>query len=181
VTLAVTVCKSIDADVVADRIQGYIGREDRRETGRAEDYWISLMQQNSPGISPIYLKSLLFVLSVLLEIPIIAQNSQLMPPSQSIAPAIATADSGIKSSGVGKHWSKWYSVGVGKAPRGYTVQTAQFWLTGARSCGALAECRELARSDQRVLWEFRIRGNDQLGAATKVLSQGHIRVTYRPR
>ena len=139
------------------------------------------MQQRLPGMSLICLSCLPLVLTVLLGIPTVAQKAELMPPSQSIAPAIATADSELKGSGVGKHWSRWYRVGVGKAPRGYTVQSAEFWLTGARSCGALAECRELARSDQLVLWEFRIRGNDQFGAATKVFSQGHVRVIYRPR
>lgn len=103
-----------------------------------------------------------------------------MPPSQSIAPAIVTADSRIRSSGIGAAWSPWYRLGVGKAPKGYTVEKAEFWLTGARTCGVLAECRELAKSDDQVLWEFRLRGNDGPGA-NKVESEGHIRVTYRLR
>lgn len=104
-----------------------------------------------------------------------------MPPSQSIAPAFVTADSGIKNSGAGKTWSDWYRLGVGKAPTGYTVRKAQFWLTGDRACGALAECREMVRSDREVVWEFRLRGQNDRGEPKTVVSEAHIRVTYIPR
>jgi hypothetical protein len=90
---------------------------------------------------PVFFRSVwLIVLSAAFAV---GQNAELIPQSQSVAPAIVTADSGIKSSGTGAGWSKWYRLGVGKAPKGYTVQKAEFWLTGARSCGVLAECREL--------------------------------------
>lgn len=111
----------------------------------------------------------------------VAQKAELMPPSQSVAPAIVTADSGMKGRNIGAGWSKWYRLAVGKAPKGYTVQKVEFWLTGAQTCGVLAECRELVRTDDEVLWEFRLQGNSELGAANKVDSEGHIRVIYRPR
>lgn len=110
----------------------------------------------------------------------IAQEARLVPPSQSVAPAIVTADSGVKSSGGGKNWSDWYQLGVGKAPGGYTVSKAEFWLTGDRSCGEFAECREIQKSDQQVLWEFRLRGGETDGVPKVAFSEGHIRVTYRP-
>lgn len=110
-----------------------------------------------------------------------SQEQKLVPPSESVAPAIVTADSGMKSSGVGKNWSDWYPLGTGKAPAGYTVWKAEFWLTGDRTCGDSAECREVERSDQRVLWEFRLRGNDTDQLAKVATSEAHIRVTYRPR
>ena len=103
-----------------------------------------------------------------------------MPPAQSVAPAVVTADSGVKTSGVGKDWSNWYQLGIGRAPSGYTVNKAEFWLTGDRSCGVLAECREVQRNDQQVLWEFRLEGNDD-GKARIASSEGHIRVAYRAR
>jgi len=110
-----------------------------------------------------------------------AQQLEPIPPSQSVAPAFVTADSGVKSSGVGTSWSKWYRLEVGRAPGGYTIQKSEFWLTGARRCGFLAECRELARTDERVIWEFRLQGEDRSGLPITVISEGHIRITYRPR
>lgn len=110
-----------------------------------------------------------------------AQQLEPIPPSQSVIPAFVTADSGVKSSGVGTRWSEWYRLEVGRAPAGYTIQNSEFWLTGARKCGFLADCRELARTDERVIWEFRLQGEDRSGLPTTIVSEGHIRVTYRPR
>jgi len=113
--------------------------------------------------------------------PGLAQDGDLMPPSQSVAPAIVSAESGAKASGVGERWSPWYQLSVGKAPVGYTVKKSEFWLTGDRSCGTRAECHELKRSDEEVVWEFRLQGDDQGGIRKEVFSEGHMRVTYRPR
>jgi hypothetical protein len=111
----------------------------------------------------------------------LAQERVFLPPSQDVAPAIITADSGIKTSAAGRRWSDWYRLGVGKAPNGYTLQKAEFWLTGDRTCGVLAECRELTKSDQEVLWEFRLQGQNGPAARKTIVSEGHIRVKYRPR
>ena len=111
----------------------------------------------------------------------VTQETKLLPPSQAVAPAIASADSGLKPSGVGKSWSKWYRLEMGKAPSGYTVQKAEFWLSGDHACGASAECREITRDDQQVLWEFRLQGQGQAGASRRTFSEAHIRVTYRPQ
>lgn len=118
-------------------------------------------------------------------IALAGQNSsqpkgQLMPPSQGVAPAIVTADSGRKVSGIGNQWSRWYRVGVGKAPSGYTLHRVEFWLSGDRSCGAGAECREVVKNDRQVLWEFRLRGHQKRGAPRQTYSVAHIRVLYRP-
>ena len=102
-----------------------------------------------------------------------------LPPAPSVAPAIVTADSGAKVSGTGRSWSDWYRLGVGRAPRGYTVQRAEFWLSGDRACGASAECREVTRNDEQVLWEFRLRGHDEEGVPPTTYSVAHIRVLYR--
>jgi hypothetical protein len=110
-----------------------------------------------------------------------AQANKLLPASQAVAPAIASADSGLKPSGVGKRWSKWYHLGVGNAPSGYTVQKTEFWLTGGHTCGASAECREITRDDQHVLWEFRLQGLGKTPAERRTFSEAHIRVTYHPR
>jgi hypothetical protein len=110
-----------------------------------------------------------------------AQEPALLPPSQSVAPAIVTADSGTKSSGTGKSWSKWYRLAVGKAPSGYTVHKTDFWLTGDRTCGVAAECREVLNSDQQVIWESRLQGDLEHGSARIVTLEAHIRVTYGPR
>jgi hypothetical protein len=110
----------------------------------------------------------------------VAQETKLLPPSQAVAPAIASANSGLKPGGVGKSWSKWYRLGMGKAPSGYTVQKAEFWLSGDHVCGASAECREITRDDRHVMWEFRLQGRDQTHAARRTFSEAHIRVTYRP-
>lgn len=116
-----------------------------------------------------------------LEVQLNSQEPKLVPPSQFVAPAIVTADSGVKSSGTGNNWSDWYLLGAGKAPEGYTLTKAEFWLTGDRKCGELAECRELRRSDQQVLWEFRLQGNDADGVTKIATSEAHIRVTYQHR
>jgi len=109
----------------------------------------------------------------------VAQDTKLRPPSQAVAPAIASAHSGPKPGGAGKRWSNWYRLGVGKAPSGYTVQKTEFWLSGDHVCGASAECREIARDDRQVLWEFRLRGHT--GTARRTYSEGHIRVFYNAR
>ena len=49
------------------------------------------------------------------------------PPSQSVAPAIVTADSRPIRSGGGHPWSPWYQLEVGKAPAGYQLQRVEFW------------------------------------------------------
>lgn len=106
-----------------------------------------------------------------------AQTQSLIPPSQSVAPAFVTADSGPKPAVIGQRWGQWYRLGVGKAPSGYTVQKVEFWLTGNDKCGVSAECRELTKSDQQVVWEFRLPGRAK---PDRSLSEGHIRVTYHP-
>jgi hypothetical protein len=107
-----------------------------------------------------------------------AQRHSLIPPAQSVAPAFVTADSGPKPGVAGKSWSRWYRLGVGKAPSGYTVQKVEFWLTGNHKCGVSAECREVTKTDQQILWEFRLQGRDNPDVN---FSEGHIRVTYRPQ
>ena len=111
----------------------------------------------------------------------VAQDTKLLPPSQAVAPAIASAHSGPKPSGAGKRWSNWYHLGVGKAPNGYTVQKTEFWLSGDHVCGASAECREIARDDRQVIWEFRLQGHDHTDTARTTYSEGHIRVFYNAR
>jgi len=103
----------------------------------------------------------------------------LMTPSQAIAPAIITADSGPKPSGTGRTWSSWYRLGINKAPAGYAVSHVEFWLSGDGACGRSAECRQLTSSDEQVLWEFRLRGHDEIGAPSRTFSVGHIRVIFR--
>lgn len=103
----------------------------------------------------------------------------IMTPSQSVAPAIVTADSAPRLSGTRNNWSRWYRLGVGKAPQGYTVQKVEFWLTGDRACGLGAQCREISRSNQQALWEFRLRGHDEADAPPRTYSTAHIRAIYR--
>jgi hypothetical protein len=105
----------------------------------------------------------------------------LMPPSQAVAPAIMTADSGPKQSGAGSSWSSWYRLGINKAPAGYTVSRVEFWLSGDGACGRSAECRQLASTDEQVLWEFRLHGHDEIGAPSMTLSVAHLRVIFRTR
>jgi len=126
-----------------------------------------------------FIKSILWV--IFCGVLAAAQQLEPLPPSQSVIPAFVTADSGVKSSGVGTRWSEWYRLEVGRTPSGYTIQNSEFWLTGARRCGFLAECRELARTDDQVIWEFRLQGEDRTGLPMTVVAEGHIRVTYRLR
>jgi hypothetical protein len=114
-----------------------------------------------------------------IPLPSSGQSSDLAPASQSVAPAILTLDSGRKSSPAGKNWSDWYELGTGKAPEGYTLDKAEFWLTGDRRCGESAECREVVKSDQEVLWQFRLQGKKPDGLSKVAFSEGHLRVIYR--
>src|SRR5579859_3360043 len=104
---------------------------------------------------------------------------EILPASQSIATAIMTADSTPKWSGPGKRWSRWYRLGVGKAPGGYTVEKVEFWLTGDGACDLSAQCREVSESDQQVLWEFRLEGHNELDAPLRTETVAHIRAVYR--
>jgi hypothetical protein len=107
--------------------------------------------------------------------------SPLMPISQAVAPAIMTADSGPQPSGSGSSWSPWYRIGVTRAPAGYAVSRAEFWLSGDGACGRSAECHQLGSNDKQVLWEFRLHGHNEIGAPSRTFSVAHIRVIFRPR
>ena len=107
--------------------------------------------------------------------------AELIAPSQSVAPAIMTADSEPEPSGEGNNWSRWYGLRLGRAPEAYTVQNVDFWLTGDRACGSSAQCREVERSDHQILWQFRLRGHDESGAPPRTNSTAHIRAIYRPQ
>jgi hypothetical protein len=63
---------------------------------------------------------------------------------------IAEASSGPKLSGSRKDWSEWYQVKIGVAPAGYSVEKTEFWLSGDRTCGVWAECKELTRDETQV-------------------------------
>jgi hypothetical protein len=105
--------------------------------------------------------------------------TQPLPPGESIAPAIMSADSAPKLSGQELQWSRWYRLGVGKAPAGYTVSRVEFWLTGYNACVSSAECREVIRNDHEVLWQFRLRGHGGTRSRAQRSSVAHIRVFYR--
>ena len=92
---------------------------------------------------------------------------------------IAEVSSGPKLSGSGKDWSEWYQVKIGAAPAGYSVEKTEFWLSGDRTCGAWAECRELTKDEMQVIWEFRLQGHDEWGAPPQASSEGHLRVYYK--
>lgn len=109
------------------------------------------------------------------------EKAELMPPSQAVAPAIVTADSEPKLSGKGRDWSRWYRLEIGKAPGGYRFQHAEFWLSGDRSCGTSAQCREVIENDQKVAWEYQLQGHTEDGAPRQTYSTAHMRVLYRPK
>jgi len=92
---------------------------------------------------------------------------------------VAVASSGPKLSGSGKEWSEWYQVSIGAAPAGYSVEKTEFWLSGDRTCGAWAECKELAKDETHVEWQFRLQGHDEWGAPRQASSEGHLRVFYK--
>ncbi len=94
-------------------------------------------------------------------------------------PQVVEISSGPRLSGKGKDWSPWYRVRVGTAPAGYTMEKAEFWLTGDRSCGAWAECKEITKNDTEVVWDFCLQGHDEWGAPPQAYSEGHLRVIYK--
>src|SRR5713101_718384 len=93
-----------------------------------------------------------------------------------LPPRVVEASSGPKLSGRGKDWSPWYQLKVGMASAGYTIEKAEFWLSGDRTCGAWAECREVRKDDTEVTWEFRLQGHDEWNAPPQAYSEGHLRV-----
>jgi hypothetical protein len=138
-----------------------------------------LMVHLRPATLGIFFSLLLLSPLMLLSTAVLGQEQSILPPSESVAPAIITADSGPKPSGTATSWSRWYRLGVGKAPTGYTVQKVEFWMTGDNRCGSSAQCRELTRSDDQVLWAFRMHGHNGRGASRPGYSVAHIRVIYR--
>jgi hypothetical protein len=92
---------------------------------------------------------------------------------------IAVASSGPKLSGRGKGWSERYQVRIGAAPAGYSVEKTEFSLSGDRTCEAWAECKELAKDETQVTWQFRLQGHDVWDAPGQASSEGHLRVFYR--
>jgi hypothetical protein len=103
-----------------------------------------------------------------------AATSASEPPTKT-----AEASSGPKLSGSGKEWSEWYQVKIGAAPAGYSVEKTEFWLSGDRTCGTWAECKELAKDETQVIWQFRLQGHDEWGAPRQASSEGHLRVFYK--
>lgn len=144
-----------------------------------------ILQQRRLMVNPrtstfgMFFSRLLLPILMLLSSAVLGQEESILPPSESVAPAIITADSGPKPTGAAATWSRWYRLGVGKAPTGYTVQTVEFWMTGDNRCGSSAQCRELTRSDDQVLWAFRMHGHNGKGAALTGYAVAHIRVIYR--
>lgn len=115
------------------------------------------------------------------ESPIaVARPSASMTASAAEPPTrVAEASSGPKLSGSGKDWSEWYQVKIGAAPAGYSVEQTEFWLSGDRTCGAWAECKELTKDETQVVWQFRLQGHDEWGAPRQANSEGHLRVFYK--
>ena len=62
-----------------------------------------------------------------------AQQLEPIPPSQSVIPAFVTADSGVKSSGVGTTWSHWYRLEVGRLPAGIPFKAQSSGLPALES------------------------------------------------
>lgn len=112
-----------------------------------------------------------------------ARHAEPLPALAATArpPRIVEASSGPKLSGRGKDWSPWYQLKVGIAPAGYTIEKANFWLSGDRTCGAWAECREVRKDDTEVTWEFRLQGHDEWNAPPQAYSEGHLRAFYKPK
>lgn len=104
-----------------------------------------------------------------------------MASTAALQPKVVEVSSGSKISGKGKAWSDWYQVTTGAAPAGFTMEKTEFWLTGDRSCGSWAECKETKKDDVGVVWEFRLQGHDEWGAPPQAYSEGHLRVTYKPK
>jgi hypothetical protein len=115
------------------------------------------------------------------ESPIaVARPSASMTASAAEPPTkVAETSSGPKLSGSGKDWSEWYQVKIGAAPAGYSVEKTEFWLSGDRTCGAWAECKELTKDETQVVWQFRLQGHDEWGAPRQANSEGHLRVFYK--
>jgi hypothetical protein len=91
---------------------------------------------------------------------------------------VVEESSGSRLSGIGETWSPWYSVDVGRAVKGYTLDKARFWLTGDRQCNKGAECKEASKNDSGVTELFRLKG--RAGSPSPLPSEGHLQVTYKP-
>jgi hypothetical protein len=64
-------------------------------------------------------------------------------------------------SGHGDAWSSWYTITSEPAPPRYALTGVEFHLTGDRSCGAWAECKETTRDAKTVTWAFRMQGHSE--------------------
>jgi hypothetical protein len=106
----------------------------------------------------------------------LASTAILLLPKERIE--VLEESSGSQLSGVGDKWSSWHSVTVGAAPKGYTIDKVEFWLTGDRQCNDGAECKEASKDDSGVTELFRLRGHSELTSPAQ--SEGHLKVTYKP-
>jgi hypothetical protein len=91
---------------------------------------------------------------------------------------VVEESSGPQLSGTGDTWSSWYSVNVGPAAKGYTLDKVEFWLTGDRQCNDGAECKEASKGDSGVTELFKLKGHS--GSTVPLPSEGHLKVTYKP-
>lgn len=89
--------------------------------------------------------------------------------------------SGTRSSGVRKAFSSPYDVCLGPAPQKYTIvaDSARFWLTGDRSCGAWSTCDWMVRDDTNVCFRFTLQGHDEFFDSGVRDSEGHLSAEYK--
>jgi hypothetical protein len=119
------------------------------------------------------------VAAIILPAHPLAQPAAAMTAAATAPAKVVTVSSGPKLSGARKDFSDWYRLSVGPAPDAYTIDKAEFWLSGDRSCGAWAECSEVSKNDKEVVWQFRLQGHDEWGAPPQAYSEGHLRVMYK--
>jgi hypothetical protein len=91
--------------------------------------------------------------------------------------------SGMVPSGQGGDFSVWYEVVADPPPQGYVIDFANssYSLAGDRKCDAWAECGWGDRTASKVSFHFRLQGHSEYPAPGVGMSQGFLRVVYKPK
>ena len=91
--------------------------------------------------------------------------------------------SGVVPSGQRGNFSVWYEVTAPPPRPGYVidVERSSYYLVGDRQCGAWAECAWGDHDESKLSFHFRLQGHSEDASTGVRMSQGFLRVSYKPR
>jgi hypothetical protein len=106
------------------------------------------------------------------------------PPSDApvLVPYTEVISSGQVPSGAGGNFSSWYEVDAPPPKPGFVIDPAEssYYLVGDRHCDAWSECVWGDHSPAKLSFRFRLQGHSEYPPPGIAMSQGFLKVVYKP-